>query len=135
MNKVTQRLQRDFQDTVKTWNNQPVFTRTVSSSTNKIVGEVYTSNKIYGYVNNGTKAHFIAPKNVRALRFRSRYTAKTSPGRIFAKNGGASGNFVFSKGHMVKGIQARKFDKQIADFEQDKVVDIFTESLDELLEV
>ena len=112
---MTKRLQKDFQETVKTWNNKPGFTRTVSSNARQILGEVFTTNKIYGYVSNGTKGHFVAPRNKRALAFKSQYKAKSSPSRIPSKAGGASGNTVFSKGHFVRGIDAREFPKQIKD--------------------
>ena len=70
---------------------------------------------MYGYVSNGTKAHFVAPKRAPFLAFSSKYKAKTSPGRIPSRAGGASGNTAFSKGHFVRGIDAREFPKQIKD--------------------
>ena len=121
-------------ETTKTWDTKPGFERSVSSTNNKITGEVSTTNKIYGYVSDGTKDHFVRPKNANALRFNSKYSAKTSPGRISARGGGRSGNIVFSKGHMVKGIKARKFDKQIKDLTEDRFKELFFEALDVILE-
>ena len=133
MDRFTQIVSRDFQETVKTWNNKPGFDRDVSSNANAIVGEVKTDNEIYRYVSNGTKRHFVAPRRARALRFRTGYTAKSSPSRISSRNGGASGNFAFSKGHFVSGIKARKFDKQIKDFREKKFSEVMLNALEDAL--
>lgn len=128
---------KNFQETTKTWRSQPAFKRVVfSRGTNAIAGEVSTTNKIYGYVSNGTKTHFIAPRRVRALRFRSGYTAKTSSRRISARSGGRSGPFVYSRGHIVKGIRPRKFDTQIKKLLEPRFFEIMANSMeDAILEV
>ena len=113
MDRYTKLVLKEFQETTQTWDNKPSFDRLVTTNGFKVVGEVSTSNKIYRYVSNGTRRHFVAPRRANALRFRSQYTAKSAPGRIPSRSGGASGNFVFSRGHYVNGIEARKFDTQI----------------------
>lgn len=103
---------------------------------NKIYGEVYTINEIYGYVNDGTDGHIVAPKNKPFLAFQPNYTAKTSPSRISARAGGAKGGYVYTrKGHYVKGIKAREFDKQIAKLRKESFENDMGEALDDLLEV
>jgi hypothetical protein len=115
MDRYTKLVLKEFQETVQTWREKPSFTRLVTTSGNKIIGEVSTTNKIYVFVSGGTKGHRVPKSGFANLRFRSQYTAKTSPGRIPSGSGGASGNYVYSRGHFVKGIKARKFDKQIMD--------------------
>lgn len=113
MDRYTKLVLKEFQETTQTWNGKPSFDRLVTTSGFRVIGEVSTSNKIYRYVSNGTKRHFVGPRNSTRLRFRSQYTAKSAPGRIPSRSGGPSGNFVFSRGHYVSGIEARKFDAQI----------------------
>ena len=106
-------IEKDFQYTVMTWNHQPKFEKLVSVDSDGIAVIVGTDDEIYGYVNDGTKDHYVAPVHAKALRFRPIYVAKTSPGSMVAKRGGSSGDYVYSRGHMVSGIKARKFDKRI----------------------
>ena len=113
MDRYTKLVLKEFQETTQTWSNKPSFDRLVTTNGFRIVGEVSTGNKIYRYVSSGTKRHFVGPRNATRLRFRNQYTAKSDPGRIPSRSGGASGNFVFSRGHYVNGIEARKFDTQI----------------------
>lgn len=106
-------VKRDFDSSVRTFDNKPNFVRIVSVDGSKITGVYKTDNEVYGFLNYGTKGHMVMPKNGRALRFRANYKSKTRPGSIKASGGGASGSYVFSKGHYVKGIEARRFDEQI----------------------
>ena len=105
---------RDFKETCATWKGSSrLFTQKTFSLKNSVRGEVLTGSKKYAYVNDGTKAHYVGPVNARMLRFRSKYTPKTSPGNLISRSGGSSGNRVFSRGHWVKGIQPRNFAKEI----------------------
>jgi hypothetical protein len=70
--------------------------------------------QIWNWVSEGTRGHMVAPVRAKALRFRAQYRAKTRPGRINPRAGGARGPFVYSKGHWVRGITARNFPKAIA---------------------
>jgi hypothetical protein len=64
---------------------------------------IWTNDKIFGYVEHGTKRHFVAPKNKKALHWPKGVT----PG-------------FFSKGHWVSGIKARQYLKKIrSDFERE----------------
>lgn len=131
-------MSKEFKETTKTWKsrNRPNFSPKIKTAKNKVTGEVSTTAKVYRYVSEGTKRHFVAPKNGRALAFRSKYTAKTSPGRIPARSGGGSGGTVFSRGHWVKGINARKFDEQIKDDTEDRFNQYMNQALENaILEV
>lgn len=103
----------DFELTTATWKTKVKFERLVSVGPNSIDVFVGTDNKIYLYINDGTRGHFVAPVRASALRFPKVYKAKSMPGVIASGSGGASGGFAYSKGHFVKGIKARKFDKTI----------------------
>lgn len=104
----------DFEVTTYTWTKKPKFQRLVSVGPNSVDILVGTDDEIYKYVDEGTKRHFIAPKNAPALAWRVGYRPKTVAGKMIAQAGGAFGNFAYnSKGHWVKGIKARKFTKTI----------------------
>lgn len=125
-------IEKDFESTVQTWDTKVKFSKNVKSRSNRVEGKVDTDNKIYGYVSNGTNDHFVAPRRASALRFQPNYKTKTRRGKIPSRAGGASGSFVFSKGHMVKGIKARKFDLQI---KEKREKEFSKRMLKELLEV
>lgn len=92
-----------------TWENQPTFTITEVKD-GLIIG---TDDPIFGYVDEGTPPHTIAPKRRTFLRFRSGYTPKTSPGQIGSGSGGASGDVVFTRKPVNHpGTRARRFTEQ-----------------------
>lgn len=113
MKAIQKEMTKDFDSTVQTWSNKPKFDKEFESSKSRIRIFTGTSNEIYGYVSGGTRPHRIMPKKGKALRFRGSYRAKTSPGVIGSKAGGASGGEVFSKGVNHPGTKARKFDEAI----------------------
>lgn len=104
----------DFEVTTWTWKHKVKFQRLVQigpSSAEILVG---TDDEIYGYVDQGTKRHFVAPKRAPALAWQTGYTPKTVVGKMIAQPGGAFGSYAYdSKGHFVSGIKARKFTKTI----------------------
>ena len=115
MRKIAEDMVADFKSTTATWSHQPVFDVNLSLEGNVPSIEITTQDEAYGFVDQGTKAHFVAPVNAKALAFQTGYTPKTSPGIIGSTSGGASGPMAFSKGHMVSGIKPRKFSEKITD--------------------
>lgn len=104
---------KDFDSTVATFHNKPKFTQEFESNDRRIRFFTGTDNEIYVMLSKGTRPHRIMPKKGKALRFRGSYRAKTSPGVIGSKAGGASGGEVFSKGVNHPGTKARKFPETI----------------------
>ncbi len=102
----------DFEATAWSFRRKVKFQRLLDVTPFKTEILVGTDDEIYGYLDVGTKRHFIAPKHKPALVWRSgaRQT-KTVVGRMVAGVGSpASGPLAFdAKGHFVKGIKARKF--------------------------
>lgn len=119
--RVTDDIEQDFKRTVKTWKRKVKFEKYVALSRDKIEILVGSDDAIYRFVNEGTQAHVILPKNYLRLRFKDTFTAKTQPGVIDARQGGASGNDVFSKGVIHPGTKARNFDDAIAKLWQKKM--------------
>ena len=105
----------DFNKTTRTWSNKPSFQKKgPSRGKGELAVEVFTENLIYFFLTRGTRSHPVAPVRAKALRFQSGYKAKTRVRTIGSRSGGSFGPIAFSKGHMVKGIKARDFDKEIA---------------------
>lgn len=99
-----------FEVTFSTWKNKPEI-KTQSSNARR---EIRVIGKIYEYVDKGTVAHIIRPRRARFLSFRGGYRAKTSPGVITSRSGGATGKRVFAKVVHHPGTQARNFSVVIA---------------------
>lgn len=70
---------------------------------------ISTRDKIYGYVELGTKPHNIFPRKARFLRFGLNPAAKTKPGVIGSGPGSAGSPTVFRKGVRHPGTEPRRF--------------------------
>lgn len=105
----------DFNKTTATWSHKPKFAKKGPAWRYKARQLlVSTTHAQYAWVSLGTKKHFIKPTKAKALRWRSGYKAKTRSGVIGSSPGGRTGPWRHSKGHKVKGIEARKFQTAIA---------------------
>ncbi len=102
--------QADFDTTVATWKTSVDFVIVKTGDLSRAVG---TNSEIYGYVNDGTRAHVIIARRGKRLKFRAGYRAKTTPGDIGSTGGGASGPTVFAERVQHPGTTARKFDEVI----------------------
>jgi hypothetical protein len=105
---------RDLESTVRTWTTKPAFDVTITEQRGDYSVIAGTDNKIYGYVNDGTKPHDIKPKRSKYLRYSSGFKAKTRIGIIGSVEGGSFGNDIFSKGVHHPGFIGRGFTKKIA---------------------
>jgi hypothetical protein len=95
INHTVQDIRADLERSVMTWNHPVDFDVSVTRQGKTITTTVGTDDEIFGYVDRGTKPHIITPKRPGyPLRFRSGYKAKTMPGRIWSRPGGAFGNMI-----------------------------------------
>lgn len=101
----------DYKKTTRTWTHQPKFYTVRARDTLT----VFTDDKIYEYVSEGTKPHLIFPKRGKSLRFSANSKAKTRPRVITSSQGSRSGKVVFSKGVIHPGTTAREFHRIIAE--------------------
>ena len=67
--KTSKDIEKDYKKTVTKWKRKPKFTRLVQIGPNAIEVLVGTDNKIYGFVDEGTKAHIILPRKRKVLRW------------------------------------------------------------------
>lgn len=112
LQKTGRLVKQDFESTVTTWKQKPVFF--VRVDLDGITAG--TDDEIYGYVNDGTKPHIIRARNAPNLRFQvGGFVPKSQPGRILSRGGrAASGAFVTTKQVMHPGTEARRFDLLIS---------------------
>ena len=99
-----------FEKTTATWTHQPTFTnqRTRQGYT------VGTDDRIYGFVDRGTRAHEIRPRRAGGiLRFTGPYHAKTKPNVIASYGGGRGRVAVWARRVMHPGTEPRNFSKII----------------------
>ena len=112
-------IKKDFAATTRTWEHQPRWEVLTSLTGPGPVVLVSTDDRIYGYVNNGTRPHdiwagYYTGKSLkRQLAFRTGYTAKTKPGVLTSTRGGATGTMRFTPYAEHPGTEARKFDEMI----------------------
>ncbi len=106
-------IKADYQKTVKTWRHKPTFYTTRRGT----VWYIGTNDKIYGYVELGTKPHIIAPKRAGGrLHFnRFGFKAKSRVNYIDSYAGQtATKGETFAKVVHHPGTSARNFGKPIA---------------------
>lgn len=113
-------LRREFAKTTATWKEQPTFTSAVEVTSNAIIGEVATDNKIYRFVSGGTR--------VRYAIMTPDFVAKTRP-RVIGSGPGRGGVAFISRKHPRPGIEAREFAETIAKNQRRKIANILRTAL------
>lgn len=85
MRQEARNVQREYEQTVRTWKNQPDFE--IEEKDKNIY--VNTDDKVYGYVDKGTRPHIIKPKNPGyPLRFNTvGFRSKSVPQKLIARAG------------------------------------------------
>lgn len=106
-------MTRDFNKTVRTWKHEVDFKSEVNDKPSEISVSVSTDDKIYGYVDKGTKPHIIRAKRSPRLFFKKGYKAKTTPHVIGSHQGGALGKTVVAKQVKHPGNDPRYFTRDI----------------------
>ncbi len=110
---------KELEKTTATWNTDVKFEiREGWKETN-----VYTRNKVWNWLNEGTSAHPVAPRAGGAMQFKTGYTPKTSVGSATSNSGGGTGSFAYSKGHTVSGVEARNWTEKVGEAVSDYIKD------------
>lgn len=122
-----------FMKTIETWDHQPKFDRVFKVEGFNIIGECFTTDAVYGYVNDGTSPHPIPPKKGEFLHFQVGFTPKTKPGWIGSKSGGKDKSSEWVHPRFVEkhpGIkEPRLFDETIALDTQKLIVQKFKKEI------
>lgn len=126
LNGVAKDIAIDFNVTTQTWNHRVAFSISSPATYSR---RVATDDAVYGYVNDGTRAHRIEPHG-KVLRFNTPFRAKTVPGQIMSGPGSSGGAEVFARGVNHPGTKARNFDKTIHDKWEKQFAGIMQRALD-----
>lgn len=126
---VGEEIREDFNSTVETWHDKPTFepfsAQPVVTGDIAVV-ETTTTDKVYGWVSKGTKAHIIKPINGPLLVFPGTFTPKTMPGVILA-GPGFSGPPIERRGMegvRHPGVEPREFPESIKDRQEKHAISI-----------
>lgn len=103
----------DFKRTTATWKHKPKFISSIEISDAKINILVGTSDKIYGYVDEGTKAHTIRARHKKGLIFLVGGKPKTTPHVVQAFPGKRGTDWRNQPKVRHPGTKARKFSEDI----------------------
>lgn len=103
----------DFHRVTATWSHRVAFKVEKFKRGFARGRRVYTDDKIFKYVEFGTRPHVIVPRRAKLLRFQTDYQAKTKPGRLTSGPGGARGPTVFARAVSHPGTEGRHFRKTI----------------------
>ena len=112
LDKVAKDVQTDYKATYRTWTKVRPDAKITTPGTG--MRKVEVTDKVYRYVDHGTRAHVIRPKRAKFLFFaRSGFRAKTRPGWIGSGAGSRGVRDTFSKGVKHPGTKPRLFTETI----------------------
>lgn len=104
--RIAKDVEKDYIKTTKKWKKRPIWIRSIKHTDKGIIIFVGTENKIYGYIDKGTKKHIIRPKKAEVLRFRgSSYRGRGRP---------RASDYVYTKFVMHPGFKGYGHSKRIA---------------------
>ena len=126
MRKAAKVIEKDFEETVKTWTTKPTFKTLISLKGGPtIITDTATDSERYKWINNGTGSRgghrdyiiqagiYTGKSKKKTLAFPSAFGPKTKPGRMKAGPGHKGGNMIMRPYVVHKGIEPRKFDEMI----------------------
>lgn len=120
---------QDFETTTRTWDHRVEFEADVKVTAGTVTIVAGTDDEIYKYVDEGTREHDIFPVHAPALVFQGVYTAKTIPGVMGSRAGGASGPWQVRKAAHHPGTEPRDFTKIIHDRWEKPVHDAYFDAM------
>lgn len=110
MRQAAEAVKADYETSTATWDHGVTFTIAEAGDT----FTVGTDDTIYGYVDRGTRAHVIAPRHGKVLRFGVGGSPKTRPGQLRSGSGSAGSTVVIRPRVNHPGTAARGFTKLVA---------------------
>ena len=114
---LRQGIRADLAKVTATWEHQPVFfeQKQRAEAGYLFAGEIRitTNDRIYRFVDQGTRPHIITARPGHVLAFQAHYTRKTYPGFITSTASGRSGPLIFRRSVRHPGTKPRKFTETI----------------------
>lgn len=116
--KAGREMKRDMEQVFVNWDQRPeVHMKIHLTRADPQAGvEVYVDDSLVQMLNQGTKGHYVAARKAPRMAWQVGFNAKTIPHQLRSIKGGKSGNvWATSMRHWVKGVEAREWDKALAD--------------------
>lgn len=109
-------IEADLKAVTGTWKTKVRFRTRFNNEGGNLVVSIVTRNKIFIYVDQGTRPHIIQAKNAPYLSFRTGgFIPKTYPGKLLSGSGQkATGGFVKTQSVNHPGTEPRYFSANIA---------------------
>ena len=104
---------RQYGRPVSTWSKKPQFVKEIDSHGPEYELLVGTDDRVFNWVDEGTRPHVIKPRGPWPLRFMSGFHPKTTPGSMQAGQGGSFGSQVTARGVNHPGGKPRRFTEQV----------------------
>lgn len=107
---------KQYRRTTTHWRKRPDFKHLIRMLGPILTVNVWTDDWLYRMIDvTGAKEHPIVPRGPWLLRFQTGYAAKTVPGKLISRRGGASGEYVQAAAVMHPGFEPRRFSTTIQD--------------------
>jgi len=119
MTSAGQQCVREYRKTTATWNHRVDFKPLLSLRGGILEMVVATDDKVWNYVNQGTRPHLIwagqytGKSKARNLKFQETYYPKTIPGVVGSVRGGSFGRWIYRPYVQHPGTAPRHFDRAI----------------------
>lgn len=119
LRKAGTQVKKDFAQTTTTWKHKVTFESLISAAQNKLTLVVDTNDKIWGYVDQGTKPHdiwagfYTGKSKKKTLAFASVWSPKTKPGSLSSGQGTRGATNTFRPYVRHPGTKARGFSSMI----------------------
>jgi len=128
MNAAAHGARVDFRVTTRTWKTEVDFK---IDNVTPYVRRIYTTNRIYIFVNFGTKPHVIRPKNKKILAWKGGGRAKSRVRKIKSNKGRAGrGSTIFARVVHHPGTEPRAFDEEIVAKWQKQLPELMQRAID-----
>ena len=102
----------DLEKPTRTWKRKVKFLVIVDAK--KATVRIFTNSAIYRYTDKGTEPHEITPKRATSLRFNTKFSSKTVPGKLTSRKGSSGPPVAFAKRVMHPGTKPRGWSKIVA---------------------
>lgn len=138
LRQIKELVLQNFKQATTTWRHKPYFQSYESTAGNVHTIRVSTDDKIYKFVDKGTRPHMIFPKKPGGrLRFQwgghGSYVSKTLPGYINSRAGGSSGPIVYRRGVKHPGTEPRHITETVQEIWQRKAPEVIERHIQQAL--
>jgi hypothetical protein len=133
---VKNHLRIQFRSIVSNWKEKPTISWKFSEGQDSMELYVFPSGPnadIWRFVSLGTRARIIRVRRAKVLSVRLGHSPKTRPGGYYGGSGRYAGPIIHKKSVHHPGIEARRFEKEIASVSEKQVIKLVKRSVRKFL--